>query len=194
MSLIISDLKKSFGGKVIFNGFSYSFKDFGAYALTGESGVGKTTLLRMIAGLDTDYSGKISGGGVGKVSFAFQEHRLFPSLSALHNVVLANYDEITEDAISKAKKILLALGIGDEDMHLLPSELSGGMRARISLARAFLKDSEILLLDEPSKELDEANKERVLDLIRRESRRRLVIMVTHSLYDAERCGAEIIKL
>lgn len=194
MSLTIFDLKKTFGDKVIFDGFSCDFSEFGVYALTGESGIGKTTLLRLIAGLDTDYTGKISGGGLGNVSFAFQEHRLFPSLTALQNVVLANYDEMSADAVSRAKDMLRALGIEDEDMDLFPSELSGGMRARVSLARAFTKNSPILLLDEPSKELDEHNKERVMDIVKSESKHRLVIMVTHNLSDAIACGAEIIKL
>lgn len=194
MSLIISELRKRFKDKVVFDGFSYSFDDTGVYALTGESGVGKTTLLRMIAGLDNEYSGKIIGGGIGKSSFGFQEHRLFPTLSALDNVILANSDYVTDSCAKKAKNILFSLGISEEDMHLLPYELSGGMRARVSLARAFMKDCPILLLDEPSKELDPINKEKVLDLIAKESRRRLVIMVTHSVSDAEFCNAKIIKL
>ena len=85
MSLIIKNLKKNFGRKIIFDNFSYSFNDTGIYALTGESGIGKTTLLRIIACLDKDFSGSIEAPK--KVSVAFQEHRLFPNLSALDNLI-----------------------------------------------------------------------------------------------------------
>ncbi len=180
MTLTVSNLKKRFGNKMIFDGFSYSFGERGVYALTGESGIGKTTLLRMIAGLDTDYSGSITGGGIGKVSFAFQEHRLFPSLSALQNVVLANNDELTDEAVTAATEMLLSLGISNADMQLYPSELSGGMKARISLARAFLKDAPILLLDEPTGELDAENASIVREIIKKQAEKRLVIIVTHN--------------
>lgn len=194
MSLVISNLKKAFGSKTIFDNFSYTFKDTGIYALTGESGVGKTTLLRLIAGLDTTYSGEILGGGIGNVSFAFQEHRLFPNLSALDNVILANHDKPTDEVMAEAKNMLLSLGIAEKDIHLTPSELSGGMRARVSLARAFLKKSPLLLLDEPTSELDAENAELVRKVIKKQSERQLVIMVTHNLGDISNLSATEIKL
>lgn len=194
MSLVIFNLKKAFGSKTIFDNFSYTFKDTGIYALTGESGVGKTTLLRLIAGLDTTYSGEILGGGIGNVSFAFQEHRLFPNLSALDNVILANHDKPTDEVMAEAKNMLLSLGIAEKDIHLTPSELSGGMRARVSLARAFLKKSPLLLLDEPTSELDAENAELVRKVIKKQSERQLVIMVTHNLGDISNLSATEIKL
>ncbi len=194
MSLVISNLKKSFGEKVIFYAFSYTFSNSGVYALTGESGVGKTTLLRMIAGLDTDYSGSISGGGISNVSFAFQEHRLFPNLSALDNVVLANHDEPNADAVNQATAMLLSLGMAEKDIRLAPSELSGGMRARISLARAFLKEAPILLLDEPTSELDPDNAALVRKVIEDQAKKRLVIIVTHNTEEAYLLSATPITL
>ena len=86
MSLVLNNIDKTFGEKVIIKGLSLVFPEKGVFAVVGESGVGKTTLLRLIAGLDTDYSGEITGGGLKNVSFAFQEYRLFPTLSALDNV------------------------------------------------------------------------------------------------------------
>lgn len=194
MNLSILNLKKSFGEKKIFNGFSYVFNNTGVYALTGESGTGKTTLLRLIAGIDTSYSGTIIGGGIGNVSFAFQEHRLFPTLSALENIVLANHDEQTIEANAEAENMLLSLGIAKKDMHLAPSELSGGMRARVALARAFLKKAPILLLDEPTSELDAENADLVRKIIRKQSENRLVIIVTHNLEDISALSATEIKL
>ena len=73
MNLKIINLSKSFGEKRIFNDFSYVFPEKGICVITGASGVGKTTLLRMIAGLDTDYSGTIENGGIGRVSYMFHD-------------------------------------------------------------------------------------------------------------------------
>ena len=124
MSLKINNLNKSFGDKCILNSFSYVFDECGIYAIVGESGVGKTTLLRMIAGLDTKYSGEILGGGFKNISFAFQEYRLFPALSALDNVIYAIADKKDFDVELRARNMLKRLGFTDSDTDLFPSELS----------------------------------------------------------------------
>ena len=192
MSLVIKNLKKSFGEKVILGDFSYSFDERGIYALTGESGIGKTTLLRMIAGLDSDFEGEIlSNEGI---SLAFQEDRLFPVLTALENVVFAISDTKSEAVIANAKNMLMSLGINEKDFNLLPSELSGGMKQRVSLARAFLKDAPILLLDEPTGELDEDNAALVREIIKSEGERRLVILVTHSKKEIADLSATEIRI
>ena len=192
--LEIKNLSKSFDGKTLFGNFNLSFKDKGVYAIVGESGIGKTTLLRMIAGLDNDYTGEIVGGGVEKVSFAFQEYRLFPWLSAIDNVIFAISDRKDEAVYKKAYDMLLTLGFSENDMNLTPSELSGGMKQRVSIARAMLFDRPILLLDEPTKELDPVNSDIVRSLIIEESRRRLVILVTHRQEDVSLLNAEEILL
>ncbi len=192
MSLIINDVYKSFGEKSVLSGFSYEFFDRGIYAVCGESGVGKTTLLRIISGLDKDYTGSVLGGGFKNVSVAFQEYRLFPHLNALDNVKLANKE--SEAELEAAKEILTRLGFSDEDMKKRPTELSGGMKQRVSLARAILKDAPVLLLDEPTKELDGALRDEVYGIITEEAKRRLVIIVTHHGEDIERLEATKIFL
>ena len=194
MSLKIQNLTKSFGDKHIFNGFSFDFPEKGVFLLLGESGIGKTTLLRMISGLDNDYEGEILGGGFKNVSFAFQEYRLFPQLCALDNVIFANYDKKSEAVINEAKEMLCRLGIDEKDTSLLPDELSGGMKQRVSLARAFLRRSKILLLDEPTKELDKQNADAVLSEIKKQGESRLVIMVSHNAQDADELNAFKITL
>lgn len=179
MSLKINDLSKHFDDKAILESFSYSFGDTGLYLIEGESGIGKTTLLRLIAGLDTDYRGEILGGGVKNISYCFQEHRLFPNLSALDNV-LAILKEKSEEKEQRAISLLLSLRLENDDLSLLPNELSGGMKQRVSIARALMKNAPILLLDEPLKELDPELCDTVLDIIRQEAKRRLVLMVSHS--------------
>ena len=193
MSVKIHDISKSFGQKTILTGFSYDFSDTGVYILRGKSGIGKTTLLRIIAGLDKEYSGNVSGGGIGNVSFAFQEYRLFPELSALENVMLAKPNNNEADRNS-AIEMLTQLGFSSADMNLIPSELSGGMKQRVSLARAFLKNTPILLLDEPTKELDALLCELVCKMIRKIAETRLVILVTHKEEDVLLLDGELINL
>ena len=189
MALEIKNLSKSFGEKSILENFFQIFEEKGIYSLTGESGAGKTTLLRLISGLDTDYSGEIVGGGFKNVSFAFQEYRLFPELSALDNVIFANNDKKSEAVINETKEMLLRLNLDEKDMSLLPSELSGGMKQRVSLARAFLRRTPILLLDEPTKELDSQNATLVLEEIKKQGQERLVILVSHNLDDVDALSA-----
>ena len=184
MSLVISNLKKRFGDKVIFDGFSYSFPEKGLFLIRGNSGIGKTTLLRIIAGLDNSYSGTVKGGGYKNVSYAFQEYRLFPTLTARENVTVASFDTVTSTLEEAASLLFREFGLSESDLALLPSELSGGMKQRISLIRAILKKSKILLLDEPTKELDPELAYTVRKRIQLEAKERLVIMVSH-LEDGE---------
>ena len=192
MSLKIKGLYKRFGKKTIFDGFSYEFPETGIFVLRGNSGIGKTTLLRIIAGLDKDFSGEIVGGGIESVSFAFQEYRLFPELTAVDNVLIASKN--ATDDLKLAEDLLLSLDFKESELRLYPSELSGGMKQRVSLCRAFLKKSPILLLDEPTKELDRELCEAINKMIRDVSKERLVIMVTHNDDDARALGANEIKL
>lgn len=189
MKLSVKIEEKSFENKLIFENFSYDFDECGLYALVAESGRGKTTLLRLIAGLDKKFKGEISGGGFENVSVCFQEYRLFPALSAIENVTEASgasYDE--------AEKMLLGLGFKKEELDLRPAELSGGMKQRVSLSRAFLKKSPILLLDEPTKELDSELKKVLYDLIISESKTRLVIFVSHGEKDIQALKPTVIHL
>lgn len=192
MSIEIKNLTKSFEDKKIFDGFSYTFPDTGIFALVGQSGIGKTTLLRIISGLDRDYSGEIIKGDL-RFSFAFQEYRLFPELSALDNVIVPNFDKATEEQMNICKDILEDFGFTAKEFNLYPSELSGGMKQRVSLARAFVNSAEVLLLDEPTKELDDANAKKALERIKSEAKTRLVVIVTHNLSDIEYLDANIIE-
>ena len=194
MSLTIKNLFKSFDKKEIFKDFSYSFSDRGIYALSGESGIGKTTLLRIIAGLDKDYTGELLGGGIGSCSVVFQEHRLFDELTAVENIVFAISDRKDKAVVEKAENLLINLGFKNDELSLKPDGLSGGMKQRVSIARALLRDAPILLLDEPTKELDEANAKIVRELISAEGKSRLVILATHSKEDIDTLGATLISI
>lgn len=180
MGILITNLTKSFKGNIIFNGFSCELPDTGVVRISGPSGAGKTTFLRIIAGLDRDYGGSVVGAD--DISFAFQEYRLFPWLSAIDNVLIASFESATEQNKDLAISMLSRLGIDEKAMLLKPSKLSGGMKQRISLARAFLRKSKVLILDEPTKELDPALVSIVADLIEESGKERLVLLVSHDEY------------
>lgn len=194
MSLSVYIKEKRFKEKTVLSSLSFDFPDTGLFLITGKSGIGKTTLLRIIAGLDKDFSGEIIGGGIKNTSFDFQEYRLFPQLSALENITLVSYENPGAQDVENAKKMLKEFGFSESEFSLLPSELSGGMKQRIGLIRAILKDTPILLLDEPTKELDPALQEKILNVIKKESLKRLVIMVSHSSYDKNYISDNVIEI
>ena len=168
--LTIRDLHKSFGSRVLFDGFSLTLPDRGFYCLSGPSGSGKTTLLRIISGLDTDYSGTVVTEG--RISYVFQEDRLIPSLTALENV-----NAVCRDS-EKAEYFLSRLDM-EGSAGLYPRELSGGMKRRTAIARALSFPHDIMLLDEPFSGLDGELRFRTIELIKECESGRLVILVTH---------------
>ena len=180
MGLNINIQEKSFGRKIIFKDFNYSFPDVGLFVLSGPSGRGKTTLLRIISGLDKDFIGSVEGGDAKNVSYHFQEYRLFENLTALENITEISFKNAEASDVELAKSTLHSLGFNEEEINLFPKQLSGGMKMRVSFARAFLKRSPIILLDEPTKELDYQATQAVEKLILQKSKEALVIMVTHN--------------
>ena len=164
-------------------------------AITGHSGSGKTTLLSLIAGLDIPSSGtiKIDGQDITKLNedelallrgkrfgFIFQNFHLIPTLTALENVVLSAELNNTPGATKKSEDLLGIVGLGDRQHHY-PAQLSGGEQQRLSLARAFVNEPNIILADEPTGNLDSKNSNRIIELIRELHRvkQATIILVTH---------------
>ncbi len=193
MALILNKVSKRFNDIIILESFSYSFNQNGIYIVMGESGVGKTTLLRLIAGLDRDYEGEIIGGGFENTSMMFQEYRLFPSLNMLDNA-LVSVNEPKENDIKCAKKLLNRLYLDDDAFIKRPSELSGGMKQRIAFVRAVMKSSPILLLDEPTKELNAEIIDEMVKIIAEEAENRLVLLVSHEDLSKHISKANIIQI
>ena len=172
-------ISKSYEEKTLFRDFSYLFPQKGVFALCGKSGTGKTTLLRIMSGLDKDFSGNCEGFGISNTSFCFQEYRLFPTLTALENIARISFKSSAKENEAIAKNMLKRLDFSEEDIMLFPDELSGGMKQRVAFARAILRDAPVLLLDECTKELDKEVAHKMLSIIKEEAEKRLVILVTH---------------
>lgn len=184
--LKLHDLTKKYGDKTVIGHLSYDFPASGAVALMGPSGCGKTTLLRLIAGLEKPDGGSVETAGA-KLAYAFQEPRLVPTLTCRENVSLV----LEKDDPAAADELLGALEL-KEAACLLPAALSGGMRQRVSLARALAYGGDVLLLDEPFSALDEGLKERVAAVIRARTKNALLLMVTHDEDDAKRLNATVL--
>ncbi len=185
MILKLESITVKYGEKTVLSNFSYDFPSRGIVTVTGASGIGKTTLLRIICGLEQNFAGKIIRSADFRVSYAFQEHRLFDNLTALENLTEIVYEKCSEEEKSAAEGLLCRLGFTATDMALSPRQLSGGMKQRVSLARAFLKNAKVLLLDEPTKELDANHVATVLEIIKEQAKSRLVILVTHRENDLD---------
>ena len=178
------------GEKIVFDNFSAEFKDGKVTAVMGTSGIGKTTLLNCIAKL-TDYDGEIAG--VGSSAYVFQEDRLIPDKTVYDNI---DFVMQTEDADERKKRIKNALSVTEllSEAFRYPSELSGGQRKRVSLARAFASGRDLMLLDEPLSSLDIGLKFRIFDVMKKvfKSDSKTVIMVTHDVDEALTLADEIV--
>ena len=165
--------------------------------ITGHSGSGKTTLLSLIAGLDAPTAGKINidGQDITKLNedelallrgnrfgFIFQNFHLIPTLTALENVVLSLELNNTPGATKKSEDLLSAVGLGDRLNHY-PAQLSGGEQQRLSIARAFVNEPDIILADEPTGNLDSKNSAHIMNLIQElhQIKQATIILVTHEL-------------
>jgi ABC-type nitrate/sulfonate/bicarbonate transport system ATPase subunit len=151
--------------------------------ILGPSGCGKTTLLSLIAGLDRDFAGHIEREGGGRLGMVFQTPRLMPWLSARENVRLALPPSEAEEG--RAEAILQEMQLGDF-LDAFPGRLSGGQQRRVALARAFVNEPDLLLLDEPFQSLDAPTAEQLRELLVRMwmRRRPTILFVTHDLREA----------
>lgn len=191
MSVQIRNLCKTFGSKKVLNNLNITLEDGGIYCLMGPSGMGKTTLLRIIMNLESKDAGEITGIDPDvEISSMFQEDRILPMLSAVANVNMM-YEkkwpvkEIKEDLSQILPKKCLRQPV---------CELSGGMKRRVSLARCMHYQGKMIILDEPFTGLDMATKQEVISYILKNRRNRILLVATHGIEDAALLGAEVIHL
>lgn len=175
MHITLSHISKSYGKTQALSDFSHCFPSGGRCCILGSSGCGKTTLLRIIAGLETPDSGSISGLSHQKISAVFQEDRLIENLSAEKNILLTARRGFTRP---DARALLAELGM-EEGAGKPVSALSGGMKRRVAIARALAAAYDLLLLDEPLGGLDADTRLRVLNVISAHAQGHTLICVTH---------------
>ena len=183
----ILNLTKQFGKKQIFSGKNFEFAIGEITYILGESGAGKTTLLRILAGLDKDYSGKIVNK-TDKISYVFQEPRLFPGLTVSENISIVN-----DNSPYTIEEILDLVELTNEK-NAYPDTLSGGMKMRVALARAIYNNADLYLMDEPFSALNDELKERILPKIFDHLKGKTVIIVSHNVEEAKAFASSIIKL
>lgn len=196
-SVIVHDASRQFdNGLLAVDGLSISIPAGQFLALLGPSGCGKSTLLRMIAGLDRPTRGRVdvSAGGVG---YVFQDAHLLPWRNVIDNVALplelARLPANQRD--DRAAEALNLVGLS-EFGAMYPAQLSGGMRMRVSLARALVGRPNLLLLDEPFAALDEITRQQLDDLLRGLWQRTgmTILFVTHSIQEAAYLADRVIVL
>ena len=204
--LKINNLKKSFklpdGGRLpVLNVPSFSIKPSEQVVLIGESGGGKTTLLHCIAGIMAPDSGSIHIDGIeltrlseagrdrvraAKLGYVFQTFNLLAGFTALENVRLGMTFASGKHNVARASELLERVGLADR-MHHKPAALSVGQQQRVAVARALANQPKLLLADEPTANIDPANQQKIIDLIRDCCRDENIalLMVTHSMHVAE---------
>ena len=191
MDLIIENLRKSYDGHVVLGGLSHTFPDGALTCVTGRSGCGKTTLLRLVAGLEAPDGGSVVSVPEGGISMVFQEDRLPPQLSAADCLrCVLKKDPRREAAIAEALEALGLDGTSPQPVR----EFSGGMRRRVALARALLFPSPLVLLDEPFKGLDADTRRRAVDFTLPRLSGRTTLLVTHDPEDVADFGGTLLRL
>ena len=206
--LELKNISKSFGDKVILNNLNLEVKDGEILCIVGQSGGGKTTLLRCISGLE-----KIDGGQIlidgqvfdpytnenndSVIGVVFQEYNLFPHLTVLQNVTLAPtmvLKKKKEIAETEAKNLLNGLALEGKE-GLYPFQLSGGQKQRVAIARALAMKPQILCYDEPTSALDPGLTATVKDIILNLKKEGMIqIIVTHDMDFAEEIADNILKV
>ena len=187
----VQNLSKSFDGKPVLQNLSFKVADGEKIHLSAPSGVGKTTLLRILAGLESADKGTVTGVSPNQITFLFQEPRLFPQLTALENVTCIHAD--AEKAKNKALQLLEKLGLS-EAVNQYPDELSGGMKQRVALARTLSVDRPVVFLDEPFPALDSELKDSVRKTVAEFCEDKTLILVSHDPQDAEILARRTIRL
>ena len=207
--LIADGVSKSYrtprGELTILSGVSLSIDRGSAAAIMGPSGSGKSTLLYILGALEPPSTGTVTLDGQDpyglgereqaafrnqRIGFVFQDHSLLPQCSVLENVLSPTFVARAgqgEDAGARAKALLTQVGLADRMDHR-PAELSGGEKQRAALARALIREPELLLCDEPTGNLDRAAADTVADLLLElhAARRTMLVVVTHSAALADR--------
>ena len=211
----LNNINKSFNNRKnlkVLKKLSYNFKLGKIYSLMGPSGSGKSTLLNLLSLIDRPSSGSITYQNkqinfdnskendilrANKIGIIYQQDNLLTDFTALENVYLANLtiEKNKEISIAKSRQLLKKVGLSNRVDHF-PSELSGGEKQRVSIARALINDPQVILADEPTGSLDQVTAINVFDIIKKQiNSNRIIIFATHNRFFAKKsdCILEIVN-
>ena len=211
----LSNISKSFTHQKnlrVLKKLTYNFKLGKIYSLMGPSGSGKSTLLNLLSLIDRPSGGIIKYGNkqidfensnyndilrANKIGIIYQQDNLLSDFTALENVYLANLaiEKNKELSLEKSKRLLKRMGLSSRIEHF-PSELSGGEKQRVSIARALINNPQVILADEPTGSLDQATAKSVFDLLKKQiNSKRIIIFATHNRFFAKKsdCMLEIVN-
>lgn len=190
MLIRVENLSKSYKGLAVIKNLSLTISSGKVYCLMGPSGIGKTTLLRLLLGLEHPDTGSITGVKPYDLAAVFQENRLCEAFSPIDNLLMVTGSKWTVNDVK------------DELCHLLPEEslirpvhtLSGGMKRRVALLRALLVPSKGILMDEPFTGLDKESKQAVIRYVLEKARGKLLLISTHQEEDVKLLDGTVIRL
>lgn len=185
----VKNICKAFGDKKVLTNFNATFEKESVTCIMGDSGIGKTTLAHIIAGITKADCGEVLGMENMRIGMVFQENRLIEELSAIKNLLLVYRKENMSEILSLLKDLGLS-----ESMRCPVSSLSGGMKRRVSIARALINPADVYIFDEPFKELDEERKENVRSIIKNRTRGATVIFITHDSADIKALAANVVNI
>lgn len=186
MKIEIKNLCKSYDGDPVLENFSLTVTGEKPVCFMGTSGRGKTTLFSIIMGLIKADSGEITGTEGRRFSAVFQEDRLCEELSALMNLAIV---QDTPDR-EKLTQLLLSVGLAEDEIRRPVTELSGGQKRRVAILRAMVSRSDIVLMDEPFKGLDDATRVQVIRQVKQNLNGRMLLVITHDEEDVRLLDAE----
>ncbi len=196
--LTIKNLTKMYDQNVIFKNLNLTVKEGEVLSIVGPSGIGKTTLIKIMAGLEPSNSGEITINNEAisidgersdaNIGLIFQDFNLFPNFTVMDNITLApiNVNKVpAEKAKEQALSLLESLGMADK-ADLYPYQLSGGQKQRVAIARALAMSPKILAYDEPTSGLDESSTKQVAEVVKTlKSRGVTQVIITHDQFFAE---------
>ena len=191
MAIKLIDISKAYGSNVVFDRFSCQFEEGAVSCIMGPSGQGKTTLLRILSGLEKPDNGQVSGMLNQRKSIVFQEDRLCENLSVASNIRLVCRKPLKASVIIEA---MSAIGLASDCVKQMVRSMSGGQRRRVAILRALMAEYDVLFMDEPFKGLDMETKERVMLYTKEQSRGKTVIFVTHDEAECAVMSGRIIYL
>ena len=180
MDIKVDHVSKAYGEQQILRDLCCVFPEGKTTCIRGRSGCGKTTLIRLLLGLDIPDKGKIEVISDRKISAVFQEDRLCENLSAASNIRLVCTETISDRELEEAYKAVALTEVWQKPVR----ELSGGMRRRMSILRALLADSDCVIMDEPLRGLDEKTRTKTIDYILKKTEGKTLIFVTHEEQEA----------